>query len=636
MSLEQIEKSIIRGEYVDALTQIETLYNEKRIGKEDTIQCNILKGRIYLILFPYTEAIKFGEKAFEESQEINNKQLMFDSLMIMQKAYFYAGKYEKRKEIRKLATDILDSFEEKDSEEFLRRKAILLPTREDNFNSSISNILESIAISESIDDPILKADSYSALGSRYLWAGNLSEALKYAQKSINLYEKSNYHFGLRVSTALKGIIYLHKGELTFAEEYIQKSYSLYKMANENPFFEACILMDLGLIYWLKRELQTSLQYYQKSIACCEQSQVISTRHYPWALLRMNVVLIEMGRITEAKKSLELIKQIALNTNEYVFKKIYALGKAMILKTSLDEANAKEAITLLEKLVDDKINFLELTSLSVFHLCDSYLKEIGRTNDLNFFEKLRYRVSLVNEKAERQESYILLVYSLLIQSKLELTELNISKGQILLEEAQKIAEEKGITNLAKVISNEHDVLLNQINKWEEMTKHIPNLEERLEFTHIEDILNKLIKSNISYIQLKDENEYPYFFLIVNRDGSVLFSENFRDSSLDEVILDGILAQINELILSETLSENEIKRLKSQNYTIAVSFLESFFLIYVFVGQSYTALQKIRCFMDQFNSFINNNDIRLIKEEVNNHLTLQERLMISKNIEEVFLN
>ena len=238
-------------------------------------------------------------------------------------------------------------------------------------------------------------------------------------------------------------------------------------------------------------------------------------------------------------------------------------------------------------------------------------------------------------AEQQKSYILLTQSFLLQSKLELIEFNMKGGQLLLEKAQTIAEEKGIINLAKIISNEYDVLLEQLSKWEGMSTYLPSLEERFEFTHIEDLLNKMIRNNVTFIDVVDEKESPSFFLIMNHDGSILFSESLSDVSLEDELLQGILATIDDYKKFNDLSDEVIKRLKFRNNTIAINSQKEILIVYAFIGKSYHALQKLKQIIEEFRSFTGEWYIYFEKIKDGVELSLDERMELSKYLESVFV-
>ena len=328
--LEEIERLIVRGKYNIARERIDSVLTNERATQEEKIKCKISRAQIHFETFPYTEVIKYGEEAFEESKKINNKQLMFDSVIVLPIAYYRAGEYELRKEKLKLADEILDSFDDKDSEEYLKRKAKLLPIQGDSIKAPLENIEKSIDISKKLGLDFQLANSYRHLSSSYLWLGEPKKALIYAQKSLELAEKLEYFIEIDFSISLLGPINLYMGELDIALDYFLKSISICEETGDSYSF-AGNYMDLGYLYWLKRDLKTALNYYKKSLKSFKEAKIVGTRHYPWALLRLNLVLIEMEKYEEALQNLEQIEILFLLKDEPIFKKIYYLAKQYFLK-----------------------------------------------------------------------------------------------------------------------------------------------------------------------------------------------------------------------------------------------------------------------------------------------------------------
>ena len=248
--------------------------------------------------------------------------------------------------------------------------------------------------------------------------------------------------------------------------------------------------------------------------------------------------------------------------------------------------------------------------------------------------MKKRIQNLTEMAREQKSHILLVQSLLLRSKLELIDLNIEKSQSLLERAQSLAEEKGIIKLAKIVSNEYDILLDQLSTWEDMSKYLPSLEERFEFTHIEDYLNQMMREYIIHESVIDEKESPQFFLILDKEGSILFSEKFNDLKIENELLQEILSTIDVFKSDESLTSESIKRIKYQNYTLAINPQGDQLLIYAFIGKSYHALKKHRLVIDEFNTFTGPWNVFFEKIKENKELTFSDRNKLSEYIESFF--
>ena len=632
--LEEIEQIIIKGKYNLALDEIDVIYNNEKTSTEEKIQCKIFKARIYLTIFPYSKAIKYAEEAYVESLKIQNKLLMFDSTLILPRAYFYKGEYEIIREKTELLKEIIDSFDNKNSEEYLKRKASIPNLQGERFKIPLSVFNECVSLAEKLGNPILKADSYITIGSKHLWSGNLDEALKYATLGLEICENVGYHHSTAMVLAQMGVIYIQKGELDLAYDCVQKNYSTFKN-DLSLYFEACMILNLAEIMWLKGNLDNSLEYYKKAIPLLKKSKVVYTNHYPWTLLKMNDVLIELERYEEASENIREIEEIYLFKKEYIMKKILNLAKAKLLKIKSDQKSIEEAIHLLEEVADDKTIVLVHYSSIVFLLCDLYLMKISRFNDLEAYEKLKQRVNSLKTMAEHQQSSILFAQSLLIKSKLELIDYNVSMGQKLLEKAQTIAEEKGVTSLAKVISNEYDVLLTQLSTWQELSNQFPSLEERFNLTHLEDLLDKIIRNDSIYIIFQEEEEHPYFFLIVNKNRDIVFSEVFGDFTLNEELLQGILTCINDNVCFQSLENDSIQRLMFQNCTLAINRYDDLLLIYSFAGQSFSAMQKLNSFSNEFSTFLNELSLYFKKFKTNRTLNVNERMNISQFLEEVFV-
>ncbi len=633
--LEEIEQNIIKGNYKTALDQIDQIITHETISLEEIIQCNIFKARIYLIIFPFSKAIRYAEEAYEESKKIENKYLMFDSLLILRRAYYYPGKFDLISKKTKLALEILDSFEDKDSLEYLKRKALIPLLQGQRYNIDFSDIEDSMKIADNLGLNELKVDAYISLGSRNLWSGNLDEALKFAQKAVELSEKIKYHFGQSIALQQLDVIYCQKGELRLSKEHALKCLALYEPEERPPFLEACLLINLGTISRYERDIDKSLDYFRKASDLLIKYEVVKTYHYPVNLARINSVLLELDETEVVLQNLNEIENLYLTNKQHILKKIYHLSKAVFLKSTNKEPNIDEAILLLEEFADDSIAYLEFNSSIVFHLCELYLMKVIKFNDSNSYNKLRHRVITLNQMAAHENSHVLLAQALLLQSKMDLIDFKVENSRLLLEKAQKIADDKGITHLAKVISSEYDLLLDQLTRWEEMSTYLPSLEERFEFTHIEDLLTRLIRTNALYTDIREEKEQPYFFFIMNKTGFIIFSEKFSSTHLDSDLLQGIQKQINEFDSSFLSPDRMILRIKYQQYTIAVNPQENILLIYVFVGHSYSALQKLYTLEDEIYSFIQGWSKYYREFQSNQELSLEERMQISKSLEKAFV-
>jgi predicted amidohydrolase len=92
---------------------------------------------------------------------------------------------------------------------------------------------------------------------------------------------------------------------------------------------------------------------------------------------------------------------------------------------------------------------------------------------------------------------------LLQSKLALIELDMGRAKKLLEKAFTIAEEKGLTMLARAIAHERDSLLAQMRKWERITDQKPSRQEMVDLIGLDGFLELMVQKTVSSLASEDE-------------------------------------------------------------------------------------------------------------------------------------
>ncbi|MFW9994235.1 MAG: hypothetical protein ACFFD4_19480, partial [Candidatus Odinarchaeota archaeon] len=99
----------------------------------------------------------------------------------------------------------------------------------------------------------------------------------------------------------------------------------------------------------------------------------------------------------------------------------------------------------------------------------------------------------------------LVYLYLLKSKLAMLELDITSAQELLKQAQEIAEEKGLRLLEIAITQERNLLVEQLNRWEDIFDQKPSVGEIIELTQLYDLVERMVHKRLFYDE-EDINNY----------------------------------------------------------------------------------------------------------------------------------
>ncbi len=149
-----------------------------------------------------------------------------------------------------------------------------------------------------------------------------------------------------------------------------------------------------------------------------------------------------------------------------------------------------------------------------------------------------------------------------------------------------------------ISNEHDELLKQLNIWESLKESKIPFSERIKLTRLNEQMDHMIsKRKIEVPQLSDEE--PVLLLIVSEGGIPFFSRSFmEDKSFEDHLFGGFFTAINAFI-NEKFSEG-LERASFGDHTLIMNSVSPFLMCYVYKGQSYSAQNRMKSFINEMKS------------------------------------
>ena len=236
---------------------------------------------------------------------------------------------------------------------------------------------------------------------------------------------------------------------------------------------------------------------------------------------------------------------------------------------------------------------EFTERALLHLCDIYLFELQTYNKPESLDEINALINQLSEFAEAQHSFRLLAEINLLQGKLALIQMNMGDARQLFTKAEHIAEEHGLHLLARTISTEHDKLLIQLEKWENLLKPRTPVSERLKLVEIDKMLDHLMgKKMMEPPELEEED--PIFLLIMSEGGSVFFHHTFIKNWDHRDLFSSFISAFNTF--SSEIFAKTIDRIKIGENTITIRPVEPFVACYVSKGQSYIAIKKLNKFSE----------------------------------------
>jgi tetratricopeptide (TPR) repeat protein len=628
-----VEELIYQAKFDEAL---EFLKNTEESAADDSIEllwALILKGKIYCYLEQYKNARRIGETAYLLSQKLETKLETVEALLI--KAHIiFLGDMEEAYKVIVDAERILESLNNDSTVDYSRQQAdiLFLQSHIYRFKGDLDGAFrlakQCLSIRLDLNKKIDISSVYFLLGLLYLYESDSSLGLDFATKSLEIQEelrnktgiaralylvgtsyfvKGNFEKALKLSreclkikeistlTRLEIIdllsgIYINRGQSERAIRYRKRQAEL---AHKEGYFEQMIISTygIGVLYRTTGEYELSTKYLKRGLALSEKFN--SPYGIQASLFYLILLNLDNNNIEQVKSYLQQLEEYKDQTSSQVFKNLFLLSKALVLKNSGRIRNLSEAENLLKSFTEREIETPIIYRLALVNLCEIYLEELKFTNDISIIDEINPLINKIYKIAEKQNAHSWLADSKLLEAKLALIQMNFDKTKQLLIQAQRIAELNGLTTLALKISSEHDNLLEQVNEWKNLKNSNAPLSERIKLAAFNRVVDRMQgKSETEPVIIKPA--IPVLLLIIGQGGFPLFSYQFEKVyEFEEDLLSGFLAAFNTF--SGEVFSKGLDRVKFGEYMMLMQTVDEFSACYLFKGQTYNAKKKLSLFL-----------------------------------------
>jgi len=595
--LDRADQLIVKGKYEEALQLVETLEESYKLHKKEVLNCQICKSTILNKLGRYNQALEILEQTSQETKDNQYYLLLMDS--IIEKAYslWRLGRLNKALECLKQNEEILLSIRKQESKEVKRRIASTLKLKgvvfqsKGNHSKALELFTESQKLWEELGDKQEISTILNNIGVLFRTKGELEKALEYYEQSLTIYNEIGNKDDIATAMNNIGNLYMYKGEIDKALEYFKQCLRLWE-GTGNDQYTALVLCNIGDIYQQRGDWETSTLYYKESLYLRER--IGNQIDIVLSLYGLVTVSLDAQMKDRAKRYLDRIREIDnKETNDFI-NQIKRVAEAQYLKTSTRMKDKVGAQELFQEILEEDVLDHSITITALLNYIELLLEELKMSADQELLDLIRTLVESLSEIAEHQNSFTLLTKTYLLQSQLSLIDLDLVKARILLTQAEQIAEDKNLKHLAMKISNEHDVMLEQLSDWEDLINKEASLKDRLELTRFGELMVSLSnKGDVEFPQLI--NEEPVMLLVLAESGTPLYTKNYLEGSeLDGVLVGGFLAAIINFCNETFSSKGSIERIKHQEYTLLLKPKKPLFFSYVIKGQTYAASQKLEAF------------------------------------------
>jgi len=498
-------------------------------------------------------------------------------------------------------------------------------------NKALEIALQSKRLIEKFGKQLDIAGNLFLLGNIYLQLGKYDKGLESALKSLEIQEKLRDRAGIASSLSLVGEVYNYKGQLDRSIEFFNRSLAMKEI---NPITKVNALRNLGLIYFLKGELQKALkpnedgakiakelklyvpyaimifqlgyifmfetdydkaeEYFNNSLEVCKNIKY--SFYIGWNLYGLINLKITIGAIEEAHAYLENMKELATrNKKSKTVNSMYVLAKGTVLKESnrsIDRAEAEKSFKLI---LEDRNSNPIIYQFTLWHLSELFIEELGISNDSRILDELNPLIVRSLNLAEKLHSYLQQCGMKLMQAKLALVQLKFDDSKKLLSQAQSLAETHKLQYFAQKISSEHDLLLEQQEIWDHLKESNAPMSDRIKLAAFDGIIKRM--QGIRGLKSPElEEEQPVLLLIIAEGGILTFSYPFKaEKKFDDELFGGFITAFKSFS-SEFFSKG-LDRAKFGDDIMLMDTLGSFSICYLFKGQSYPAKQKLTKFTER---------------------------------------
>ncbi|MFW9991635.1 MAG: tetratricopeptide repeat protein [Candidatus Odinarchaeota archaeon] len=487
-------ETLIDGEkYDDGLSIIEKLEKRKNLAIDEQISCQLLKCTLLNRLGRYKETLTLAEDTLAASRSNGKHLQVIDASIQVAEALFRLGRYDESLATIDKANSELTALTCADMY-IIKRKAFLYHWKAWNYlrqgllDQSIDLFEQSLELRKKIGSKRFIAGSMNSIGNAYLMKGELDQALDYYQKSLEQSKDIKQEQVKAITYTNIGEIYRLKGELDQAQDYYQKSLTIYEKTGNKQFF-AIILGNMGHINYQRGELNRALDYFQKSLVLFQET--VKGPYIAENLFYLILTCTSLRNLDLAKDYLLQLQQVNDSKNNRLVNQFYRVAEAIVLKSSSRARSRGKAEELLEEVIEEKIIYHELTVHALLQLCDLLLLDLKISGDKEVLGEVKTLTNQLLKIATQQHSHRLLVETYLFQSKLALLELNIDRAKKLLSQAYLTAEEKGLKKLSIATICEQDMLLSQLNRWEQIIDQTPAIHEIIELTQLDNLIERMI-------------------------------------------------------------------------------------------------------------------------------------------------
>ncbi|MFX1280735.1 MAG: tetratricopeptide repeat protein [Promethearchaeota archaeon] len=605
-NLENVLETIREGQFNKATQILRNFEKQKKISTRETAYCHLMRCYLFLTQGLYRDAANVAEQTYIKTIDLEIDFLTIDILLFRAHALLEMREnFEKAKELIIQGEEFLKTLVEETDINRKRREAYIhylkgmcsdsLYTLTSDTNTALMHYKLSLSLRESVGDIYDANITLIRIAWFFLHNGDFNLALSYIENAILNLKDTEYKFIISWALHIKATIYSAKGEISQSIPIYKQSLALSRKLDHKLGISGT-LNNMADTLRMSGDLEQALEFSRQSVRVLSEigdlKRLASNHDF------LIQILIEKGDLEKAQQNFNQLEHLNKKLNDRSINEVYLLNKALLLIKRSRISNHGEAEQILKQILEDEHITWEIRLRVLLTLSELFIIELKLTGNLEILEEVESLISELLKFAEKSHSYWVWGETFLLQAKLSLISLRLNDARRLLTQGQKTAEKYGLNLLARKISNEHDILLKQLDIWENLKESKAPLTERLELARLTNQMKIMIQKRvIEPPEIGDEK--PMLLLIVSEGGKPIFSRSFiEDQTFEEHLIGGFLSAFNSF--SDEMFSKGLDRASFGEYTLFMNSASPFLVCYLFKGQSYSAQRRLNYFLTKITS------------------------------------
>ena len=327
-------------------------------------------------------------------------------------------------------------------------------------------------------------------GMIYEKRGDFNEAKNCYEISLQLFNKSevpeeSYKTKMRI-----GYLQLLQGEV---DQSIEIFNELRSYAQNNGFRHQEAELDefLGLASMKKNQYDEAVEYLKLAYQIKKKAE--NPIDIAQLLFHLISAAVYAGKSETVDELYSELSEMSEKENSPIMNVRKKLVEASLLKDAPRLYDKVKAQQIYEEIVNDSsIEEFDMKIIALINLCELLVFEIKNSNDEKLLTEAYSYIDQIHGQAQSLKSTSIKLEANLLKSKFLQCEFKFNDAISLLEDSKNQAHEYGLIELEGKIELQVSKIMNELEKWNDLSDKKRNINERIEEMEVKEYLNDLNK------------------------------------------------------------------------------------------------------------------------------------------------